>query len=136
MTFEVAEVFHKNVLELDAAREVDRLASGLLNKVRQVLRKRGGVVGVSGGVDSAVVLGLAARALGPAHVTALLLPERDSDPESERLGRLVAARYGVPVVREDISPALDGFGCYRRRDEAIRRVVPEYDSIEGYKSKI
>jgi NAD+ synthase len=66
----------------------------------------------------------------------VMMPEKDSDPESEALARMVAAHYGVEPVLEDITPVLDGFGCYRRRDEAIERVFPEYDAPAGYKAKI
>jgi NAD+ synthase len=76
------------------------------------------------------------RAFGPQNVTALLLPEKDSDPESERLGRMVAGHFGVEPLLEVITPVLDGFGCYPRRDEAIRRLFPEYDAALGYKAKI
>ena len=62
--------------------------------------------------------------IGPGQVQALVMPENDSDPQSETLAREVAERYGVNVVVENIAPALDGFGCYRRRDEAIRRISP------------
>jgi NAD+ synthase len=128
--------FHKNVLEIDAEAEANRLADWLRQAVRGQLRRRGCVVGISGGVDSAVVLGLCARAFGPGQVLALMLPDRDSSPESERLARLLAARFGVEPLLEDVTKALDGFGCYGRRDEAIRRLFPEYDPAAGYLSKI
>jgi NAD+ synthase len=83
-----------------------------------------------------VVLALCVRALGAERVTALILPERDSDPESERLARLVAAQHSIEPIREEITPVLEGFGCYRRRDEAIRRLFPDYDASLGYKVKI
>ncbi len=130
------ERFNKQVLELDAAAEVDRIVSMLQDQVHQVMRRQGAVVGISGGVDSSVVLGLCARAFGPERVTAIMMPEKDSDPESERLGREVAACYGVEPILETITPVLEGFGCYPRRDEAIRRVFPEYDAGQGYKAKI
>ena len=128
--------FGKHVLTIDPAIETERLVAFLQNSVRQVLRRHGGVVGISGGVDSSVVLALCVRAFGPQRVAAVILPETDSDPESETLARLVADRFGVEPVLEVITPALEGFGCYRRRDEAIRRVFPEYDPQKGYKAKI
>jgi NAD+ synthase len=76
------------------------------------------------------------RAFGPEKVTAVMMPEKDSDPESERLARQLTARFGVEPVLENITPVLEGFGCYPRRDEAIRRVFPEFDAQLGYLSKI
>lgn len=128
--------FTREVLKLDAAVESQRIIEALRQQVRGVMRRQGAVLGISGGVDSSVVLALCVRAFGSTKVTALLLPEKDSDPLSESLAREVAAVYGVDPIREDIAPALEGFGCYRRRDEAIRRVFPEYDAAAGYKAKI
>ena len=128
--------FGKDVLVIDAAAETERIVSMLRNNVRQVLHRYGGVVGISGGVDSSVVLALCVRAFGPERVAAIMMPEKDSDAETERLARLVAQHYGVEPVLEDITPVLDGFGCYSRRDAAIRRVFEEYDASAGYKAKI
>jgi NAD+ synthase len=128
--------FTRHSLDINPELETERIVQALRQHVHQTLRRRGGVLGISGGVDSSVVLALCARAFGPDNVTALLLPEKDSDPESERLGRLVAGHFGVEPVLEVITPVLDGFGCYPRRDEAIRRLFPEYDAALGYKAKI
>jgi NAD+ synthase len=125
-----------NSLKIDPAAEAERIVAGIRRAVRRELHRSGAVVGVSGGIDSALVLALCVRALRAERVTALLLPEVESSPDSLRLGRLVCAAYGVEPVVEDITPALQGFGCYRRRDEAVRRVFPEYDPAQGYKVKI
>jgi len=98
------------------------------------LRRRGAVVAVSGGVDSGVVAGICVRALGPEHVLCLRLPERDIGGSSSDLGLELANALGARTVEEPITAALDGLGCYRRRDEAIRRVVPDYDP--GWRHKL
>lgn len=129
--------FNKHVLDIDPATETDRLVELLRKTVRQELRRYGAVVGVSGGVDSSTVLALCARAFGPKRVVAVMMPEKDSDTESEKLARKLADRFEVEtVLLENITPALDGFGCYPRRDEAIKRIFPEYDPDTGYKAKI
>ena len=127
--------FSRQVLDIDVAAETERIVRALRDRVRQ-MRRHGAVVGISGGVDSSVVLALCVRAFGPQRVLALMLPERDSSSDSERLARQVAGQFGVEPVREDITPALEGFGCYARRDEAIRRVFSEYDPAKGYMAKI
>lgn len=128
--------FTRDSLKLDAEKETERIVQSLRQQVRGVMRRRGGVVGISGGVDSSVVLALCVRAFDPEYVTPLLLPEKDSDPQSEMLARLVANKFGVEPILENITPVLDGFGCYPRRDAAIKRMFPEYDPQQGYKAKI
>jgi len=128
--------FTKHALDIDPRAESERLQRFLTLTVRNQMRRNGAVVGISGGVDSATVLALCTRGFGPERVKAILMPERDSDPESESLGREVAARCGVEPVVENLTGCLDALGCYRRRDEAIRRIVPIYDPAAGYKAKI
>lgn len=128
--------FSKESLKIDVAVETERLIQGLRKTVRQVMRRRGVVVGISGGIDSSVVFALCVRAFGPEKVVALILPERDSSPDSERLARDLARSFGCTPILEDLTEALEGFGCYRRRDEAIKRVFPEYDAKTGFKAKI
>lgn len=122
------------VLELDLEAEARRIAEKLRDTTARVLKKRGLVVAISGGIDSSCSLALAVRALGPERVHALILPERDSSSDSAVRGRMLASHLGVQVTEQDIAPALDAIGCYRWRDEAIRRAVPAYG--QGWKMKI
>ena len=122
------------VLRLDAEAETRRIVSAIRHQVVDVLKRRGAVLGLSGGVDSSVCAALCARALGPARVLALFMPERDSAAESLDLGRRVAERLGVQTALEEIGPMLEGAGCYRRRDAAIRAMVPQYGP--GWKEKL
>jgi NAD+ synthase len=112
------------------------LVNFLQEQVRRKMRRYGAVGGISGGIDSSTVLALCVRAFGPERVTAVMMPDKDSDTESVPLARKLAQHFGVEPLLEDITPALEGFDCYNRRDAAIRRVYPEYDPEAGYKSKI
>ncbi len=126
--------FGADLLVLDAEREVERIVAAIREQVGQRLRRRGAVLGLSGGIDSSVTVALAARAFGPEKVLGLFMPEKDSEDESLTLGRLVAETFAVPAVLEDIGPTLAAMGCYRRRDDAIRRLVPDYG--HGWSCKV
>ena len=134
MVADKENVFTKRALDLDVAQEAERIVTELRRTVHERLRRQGAIVGISGGIDSSTVLALCVRAFGADRVVGLLLPERDSSPDSVELAQRLAQHYGVATVIEEISDALDGFGCYRRRDEAIRRLFPEFGP--GWKSKI
>lgn len=128
-----ARAFRRDVLRIDAEVEAERIATHLRTTTTRFKRK-GAVVGVSGGVDSAVSLALAVRAFGPERVVALLLQEKESSPENVTLARELCGRLGLVPIAEDLTGALEGFGCYRRRDDAIREVFSEYDPT--YRSRI
>jgi NAD+ synthase len=123
-----------DVLEVDPEAVVEEIVSELKDVVLRRLRRRGGVVALSGGIDSSVCAALCARAFGPKRVLGVFMPEADSAEETLALSRLSAESAGIPSVLEDITGILEATGCYRRRDEAIRQVLPEYG--EGWKAKI
>ena len=126
--------FTAAALDLDPQRECERICQAVRLQVGRLLRRRGAVVGVSGGIDSSVTAALCAKALGPDNVLGVFMPERDSSGESLELGRLLTGRLGISSILEEVGPMLDAAGCYRRRDEAIRGVFPQYEP--GYRSKI
>ncbi|MFO0670517.1 MAG: NAD(+) synthase [Polyangiaceae bacterium] len=128
------EPFSAAALAIDAPAVADAIAAKIKEQVLGTLHRRGVVVGLSGGVDSSVVAALAVRALGPARVFGIFMPERHSSGESERLGRLVASSLGIESALDTIDGALEGAGCFTRQAEAIREVFPEYG--DGWKCKI
>ncbi len=121
-------------LVLDPAAEVERITTSIRHMLGKQLHRRGLIIAISGGVDSAVCAALAVRAVGASHVFGLLLPEHDSSQESTTRGRMVAEQLGIKYELFDIAPALEALGCYRWRDEAMRATFPEYTS--DWKSKI
>ena len=120
-------------LKLDAAAEIERIGQTIKQQLKAFKRK-GLVVALSGGIDSSAVGALAVAALGKERVFGLFMPEQDSSKETHQLGRLIIEHLGIESVDEDITPILDSVGCYRRRDDAIREVLPNYQS--DWKSKI
>ncbi len=124
----------RDALKLDAAQTVKAISASIQDTVLHQLKRRGAVVGMSGGIDSSVVAALCVRALGKERVYGLFMPETDSSPDSLRLGRLLAESLGIASGVEDITGLLRAARCYERRDAAIRKLIPEYDST--WKCKI
>jgi NAD+ synthase len=118
--------FSVDALKIDCAKETDKICQALRTFVLKQFRKRGVVVALSGGIDSSVVGALCVRAFGQEQVLGLLMPEKDSALETPVLGQLITKHLDIPTVHEDITGILEAVGCYRRRDEAIKSVVPEY----------
>lgn len=125
--------FGKEVLRLDCAKETEKIIAGLRQLVKG-FRRRGVVVALSGGIDSSVTAALCVKAFGKERVFGLHMPEKDSDSETLNFSRMMSNHLGIESVLEEISPILESLGCYKRRDDAIRTVIPEYG--EGWRNKI
>ncbi len=133
---EVKPNFTKDILKIhDIESTVNAICNNLKNDILKVLRRKGGIIGISGGIDSSVTLALAVRAIGSDKIKGLMLPERDSSPESLELAKKLADKFNIQYEIEEISDALDGLNCYKRRDEAVKKVFSEYDPL-NYKFKI
>jgi len=120
--------FSKDILQFE---NIDLTCNKIITKLREdvfhKLKRHGGVVGISGGIDSSVVLALSAKAFGPEKVTGLLLPEKDSSADSKILALKLTEKFKVNSLEENITKALDGFGCYNRRDQAISRIISNFN---------
>ncbi len=121
-------------LKLDTKQAIEKITKTIHHQVRTILRKRGAVIAVSGGIDSSVCAALCVKALGKENILALSLPERDSSSDSTKLGRLLTDALGITLQTVDIAPILKGTRCYELQLEAIRKVFPEYG--EGWKHKV
>jgi len=123
-----------DVLKINEQEEIDKISTSIRESLRRKLNRRGLVIAISGGVDSAVCAALCVEALGKNKVFGLLLPETDSSSASVTLGKKLADQLGIEYLIQDIAPTLEGIGCYKWRDEAIRSIFPDYN--DKWKSKI
>ncbi len=123
-----------NALDFDPAAEVARIGASIRDLLRSKINRRGLVVGISGGVDSAVSAALCVKAIGAGKVFGLLMPEQDSAPGTTPLGEVVAQHLGINYEIKNISSTLEAIGCYQWRDAAIKKLFPAYDGT--WKNKI
>jgi NAD+ synthase len=121
------------VLNLDARAEAERIAA-VMRSALAGWHKKGVVVAISGGIDSAVCAALAVQALGPRKVFGLLLPECESGESGLTLGRQMVAQLGIDHREINITASLHALGCYQDRDAAVSQVFPAYGA--GWRNKI
>jgi len=100
------------------------MADHLTNFIKTILTQTGFtrlVLGLSGGVDSSVVAYLSVRAIGPENVTGVIMPYRDSNPDSVRDAEFVAKEVGVNRRFADITPMIDVYFEFNPTADPIRR---------------
>jgi len=90
-------------------------------------RKDGIVIGVSGGVDSALIATLAVEALGADHVFGLILPEKESNPSSRELALGLIKKLKIPYSEVPITPMVQSFGIYDQKEALFRELFPHYN---------
>ena len=125
--------FTKDVLKIDCRAEADRVSAFIREQVRSLHRK-GIVIGLSGGVDSALSVALSVEAVGKDKVLAILLPDKESSPQSAEFALKQAKKLGIEAMTVDITPVLEAFGTYEKRDAVARSIYPEFGA--GHTLKI
>ena len=123
-----------DAMNIDPEMELKSISKFIRTSLKNSLKRRGLVIGLSGGIDSTVSACIAVKAIGTERVVGLLMPERESDEDTLRLSQLVAEHLGIHYIHEDISSILESVGFYKRYIEAVRHVIPDYGA--NWKSKI
>lgn len=118
--------FNRNVLKIDPAEECDIVTKFVVEHTRDTFRRKGVVVGLSGGVDSAVMASIAVEAMGKDQVFGVIMPEKESNPVSSSYAEAHAADLGIEVKKVDLTTAVDAVGSYEARDEFIKSLIPAY----------
>ena len=99
--------FTKDILVFtDIEAECNRIITGIKENILQRLHRVGGVIGISGGIDSSVCMALAAKAIGSENLLAIMLPEKDSSDDSALFAQKLADKFGVKAITENITGAL------------------------------
>ena len=103
------------------------LTTFIKETVRDQFKKDGIVIGVSGGVDSAVIAALAVDALGSDRVFGLILPEKESSPSSRELAIDLCTVLNIRYEEVPITPMLESFSVYTKKEALIKELFPQYD---------
>lgn len=127
---QVMEELNVHIME-DLNREIENVALNIRKFIKNQIvgfNKKGAVLGVSGGIDSAVALTLCVQELGRENVYGLLLPEKESAPSSKTLGAEICETLGVSYEEVSVAPILESLNIYEKKDQILKRTCPEYDS--------
>ncbi len=125
--------FTKDILKINCEQEAARISTFIQAQI-QDMHREGVVIGLSGGIDSALSSALSVKAIGKDKVFGLILPDKESSPQSAEFAAKHAQQMGIKVETLDITPVLEAFGTYEKRDAVAKSIFPEF--TQGYKLKI
>jgi len=126
--------FNLDVLKIDPAQQLEKLSMFIVEQMNVVYRRKGIIVGLSGGIDSACIAAVAVRAVGKEKVVGLILPDKESNPISSEYAIKHAQALGIEHHHVDITPTVDSVVHYKWRDEFMQKLIPDYKP--GYKYNI
>lgn len=127
-------IFNRDVLKIDPAEQLEKLSKFIVQQLTVAFRRKGIIVGMSGGVDSSCMAAIAVHAIGKAKVMGLVLPEVETNPVSSEYAIKHAKALGIEHREIDITSTVNSVVPYQWRDTFIQGLVPEYKP--GYKYNI
>jgi len=125
--------FHKNILHIAPQEASEEICEFTRKVVFDEFKREGVVVGLSGGIDSALVSTLSVKALGKANVLGVILPEKESNPISQAYANRLAKKLEIQTETINITPALESLGVYEKRNLMVKKVFPEFSEDHRFK---
>ena len=126
---EISELIKiKNVEE-----KIDEITEFVKKEVFEIFEKKGVVIGLSGGIDSAITAALCAKAIGPEKILGLILPEKESDPNSQFLAQEISKKYQIQTKTINITNILKEFEVYENKEKIVKEKFPNYNEKCKYR---
>jgi NAD+ synthase len=122
-----------DILKIKDVESVIDDLTGFIKEQTIKFKKKGIIIGISGGIDSALTTALSVKALGKENVFGLMIPEKESSKESTEFAKLLINQLGIKSEEIDITQKLDAFMVYETRENIIKKKFPEYNNECKYR---
>ena len=113
--------------------KINEVTKFIKNEVFEIYRKNGIVIGLSGGIDSAITAALSTKSIGSEKILGLILPEKESDVNSKNLALQIAEKYNIDTEIIDITNILESFGVYENKEKIVKEKFPNYNEKCKYR---
>lgn len=127
------ESIHDLIKITDLEKAVNKITDFIRCEVRDRFQKSGAVVGLSGGIDSAVTASLCAKSLGAERVFGLIMPEKESETTSQLHAQKLAEKFNIKTEIINITSILDSFGVYQHKESIIKSKFPDFNESCKYR---
>lgn len=126
--------YNSNVLRIT---NIDEISSSIQNFIKdQIIHKfkrKGAIIGISGGIDSAVTAALSVNAIGNDKVLGIIMPEKDSNPNSQTYAENLARKLGIKTEIIDLTKILDAYDVYKIRNSIVKKNFSQFDDSCKYR---
>ena len=112
---------------------ISEITNFIKNEIFEIYQKKGVVIGLSGGIDSAITAALCTKSIGSEKILGLILPEKESDVNSKNLALQIAEKYNIDTKTIDITNILESFGVYENKEKIVKQKFPNYNEKCKYR---